>query len=228
MLATADDEGRFSLTGTLPQDSDGQIAVSVMGVSGLTASQTLKVEQVSAEDFTALELTPAGTLAMTQGDTLALTVLGVKADGSKVSLSPDTLTFTTTGSVTVDADGTLTVTGTGAGTVTAKLGTLQSNTLQIQAQAGGGDSGTDSGTDGGTTPPPSGTDSGTTTPPTGDSASLLLWLIALLTSVLGTLCIFIWRKRHLGEMQQAGEGSAKANGGSATVRPRFAYRKQSK
>ncbi|MDR1193079.1 MAG: S-layer homology domain-containing protein [Peptococcaceae bacterium] len=143
MSATSDDAGRFSLNGTLPQDSDGQIAVAVMGASGLTASQTLKVEQVSAADFTALELTPAGTLAMTQGDTLALTVLGARADGSKISLSPDSLTFTAAGSVTVDPGGVLTVIGAGAGTVAARLGALQSNTLQIQAQAlAGGDSGT--------------------------------------------------------------------------------------
>jgi hypothetical protein len=136
MRATADDEGRFSLTGTLPQNSDGQIAVSVMGVSGLTASQTLKVEHVSESDFTALELIPAGPLTMTQGDTLALSVLGVKADGSKISLSPDSLTFTATGSATVDAGGVLTVTGTGAGTVIAKLSALRSNTLQISALSG--------------------------------------------------------------------------------------------
>ncbi|MDR1158219.1 MAG: S-layer homology domain-containing protein, partial [Oscillospiraceae bacterium] len=152
--ATADDEGRFSLKGTLPQSSDGQIAVSVMGASGLTASQTLKVEQVGAEDFTALELSPADTLTMTQGDTLALTVLGVKADGGKISLSPSSLTFTATGSVTVDASGTLTVTGTGAGTVAAKLGTLQSNTLRIQAQASGGAPGPSGGPSGTGRPEP--------------------------------------------------------------------------
>ncbi|MDR1061433.1 MAG: S-layer homology domain-containing protein, partial [Clostridiales bacterium] len=142
--ATADDEGRFSLAGALPQGSDGQIAVSVMGASGLTASLTLKVEQVGAASFTALELTPAGPLSMAQGDTLALTVLGVKADGSKISLSPDSLTFAATGSASVDAGGLLTAAGTGEGTVAAKLGALQSNTLRIQAHAADG-SGDDSG-----------------------------------------------------------------------------------
>jgi hypothetical protein len=179
MSATADDEGRFSLTGALPQDSDGQIAVSVMGASGLTALQTLKVERVDAKDFIALELTPADTLSLTQGDTLALTVLGVKADGSKTSLSPDSLTFTATGSVTVDAGGTLTATGIGAGTVTAKLGALQSNTLQIQV-AGPDDS------------------DGATLPPTGDSTGFWLCLIALSASAFGALCILVWRKRHRG------------------------------
>jgi hypothetical protein len=183
MSATADDEGRFSLTGALPQDSDGQVAVSVMGASGLTASQTLKVEQVDAKDFTALELTPADTLYMTQGDTLALTVLGVKADGSKTSLSPDSLAFTATGSATVDAGGMLTATGIGAGTVTAKLGALQSNTLQIQV-AGPDDS------------------DGATLPPTGDSTGLWLCLVALSASAFGALCILGWRKRHPREAQQ--------------------------
>jgi hypothetical protein len=133
--ATADDEGRFSLSGALPPDSDGQIAVSVMGASGLTASQTLKVEQVSEADFTALELAPAGPLTMTQGDTLALSVLGVKAGGGKTSLSPDSLSFAATGSTTVDAGGVLTATGTGAGTVTARLGALESNALQVSAMS---------------------------------------------------------------------------------------------
>jgi hypothetical protein len=70
---------------------------------------------------------------MTQGDTLVLSVLGVKADGGKISLSPDSLSFAATGSATVDAGGVLTVAGTGAGSVTAGLGALKSNTLQISA-----------------------------------------------------------------------------------------------
>jgi hypothetical protein len=131
LRVTADDEGRFSLSGALPPGSDGQIAVSVLGASGLTASQTLKIEQVNEADFTALELTPAGPLTMTPGDTLALSVLGLKADGGKINLSPGSLTFTATGVATVDAGGVLTVAGPGAGAVVARLGALESNTLRI-------------------------------------------------------------------------------------------------
>jgi hypothetical protein len=69
---------------------------------------------------------------------------------------------------------------------------------------------------------------GTATPQTGDGADLWLWMIALLTSALGALCLLVWMKRHPPEMQRSGEGPVKTDGGAAGMRQRFAHRKQSK